>query len=158
MAVISKLSDIIKLIPTARSEFFQSPIASVDDETIACNPLYAVLVNKSTNSIFHIFRVVFLIIRVTGGFRLLLSNLSKEAKSTIDFVKSDREVMFKGDWPFKNDGDGLYIETFNGYKAYFCTDYDDMFEIRSRLKARITTPSTQTASVERIVYTETVFV
>ena len=158
MAIINYISEISNLIPSTFKDFTKSLVSVVDDETIANNPLYAVLINKSTNSIIYVFRVVFLVIKVTGGYRLLLTNLSKETKSTVDFVKSNKEITLKEDWPFKNYGQGLYLDTFNGYKVYFCTDYDDMLELKRKLNVSIRATSEQTESEEKVVVTETVYI
>lgn len=152
MAIITQTKDLLQLIPSAYEKSM-----SVSDKIIADNPIYAILLNKATNQIVCIFRAVFLVVKTSAGFRLLITHISKEVKNTVDFVKMDKDKVLKTDWPFKNDGDGVYIDTFNGYRMYFCTEYDDMNEVRQRLKANFSRTNAMSQK-ENIIYAEAVYV
>lgn len=142
MAIIRDIEQIRDLIPTFEDLKRCGNFASVKEEIIKKNALYAFAINGSDEISVKSYNVKFLLLGLTHTYSLVLVSDTDKIGRFCDFMTVLRDVtkpMKIEDWKWSLDEIGISIRSDNASRnfIYFGTDSNDVDEIKKGLHNKL---------------------
>lgn len=141
MAIIQDVNEIYALIPTFKDLSRCGNFASVEDELIEKQPLYAFVVSGYDGVAIKHYKVKFVLLGLVNVYALILTVDKSLIGRYCDFVGIPRDItkpITPYDWKWSEDAIGLSLRSDNASNNvfYFGTDENDIIKIREGLNKK----------------------